>query len=115
MEEKTFKFSFEKGFDVGHVSLQVERHLAWVWLSGLAYVFLVFAGKRFMKDRQPLRTPQIRTTLIIWNLTLAIYSIMASCWTIPILWTSVTKEGFKGSACSGRYDYYLVGVKRSST
>jgi hypothetical protein len=71
-------------------------HLA--FLVALLYVFLVFRGKSWMKDRSPFN---VKSILILWNTGFALFSLAAFCRTFPDLLNALRKEnGFYHSVCS---------------
>ncbi|CAL8111130.1 unnamed protein product [Orchesella dallaii] len=61
------------------------------------YVGLIFAGRQWMKNREPYR---LRGPLILWNLGLAIFSIVGFVRTFPELVYLMREEnGFHTSVC----------------
>ena len=88
--------SFETAFDV-------EAGKAWVNTAkykcfpiSFVYVVLVFAGRRYMKDRKALR---LRTPHFIWNAVLALFSVAEACHLVPKLVAGVVAHGWRYSIC----------------
>ncbi|KAL6047976.1 Elongation of very long chain fatty acids protein [Balamuthia mandrillaris] len=74
-------------------------------LISLAYVVVIFALKRFMRDRKPY---SLRTALILWNAFLALYSLISAVVVMPVLLSEVWELGFVGELCSVSTERYLA-------
>lgn len=68
-----------------------------LWFIG-AYICAIFGGQLIMKERKAFA---LRNTLTLWNVALAIFSIMATVRTLPELITILFQpNGFHHSVCS---------------
>ena len=77
-----------------------------VWLS-LIYVIFLLIGQHVMKDRPRF---ELRTWLILWSASLAIFSIMASLRTFPETIHMLQTHGFSATLCdSSHYGTIPVG------
>lgn len=64
----------------------------------LAYLCAIFGGQVIMRSRKPL---QLRSALTLWNIGLALFSILATVRTLPELISILTQQnGFHHSVCS---------------
>lgn len=75
-------------------------------LCSFIYVVLVFTGQWLMKNRQAF---SLRMPLIMWNLGLAVFSIVGAIRTIPELVDSVLFHGVVHSICNPRFFYGTTG------
>ena len=69
------------------------------WLSVVAsviYLMLLYAGKKFMKHREPYN---FRNALFLWNVGLAVFSIMGTLSCVPNLVHLLYRKGFVFSSC----------------
>jgi elongation of very long chain fatty acids protein 6 len=62
----------------------------------MAYVVVIFGIKFAMKDRKPF---EFRLGLQLWNLWLAVFSIVGALVTTRALFSSIVNEGFSSSYC----------------
>lgn len=63
---------------------------------GVVYLFAVWGLERLMRNREP---ANIRWIVIMWNVALAVFSILGAIQTVPQLVESVRTVGFHASAC----------------
>lgn len=63
----------ESNFDPEKALEWLNRYWHVSWMFSVAYLFLLFAGERWMKDRQPYN---LRKPLLMWNTGLAVFSIV---------------------------------------
>jgi len=69
----------------------------YVFLIGvLIYPPTIFGIQYLMKDRKPFN---FRGLLAVWNLGLALFSILGTVFTLPFLVVSVSEKGFFGMLC----------------
>lgn len=62
-----------------------------------SYLFLIAVGRQWMKNREPFR---FKGPLVLWNVCLAVFSIIAFVRTVPELVYLMRKtEGFHESVC----------------
>ena len=62
----------------------------------VAYVLLVYAGHKWMKSRP---SYNLRRFLLLWNLSLALFSMFGALQFVPSLVHSVYDRGFKQAVC----------------
>ncbi|CAD5119063.1 unnamed protein product [Dimorphilus gyrociliatus] len=99
----TLYLPFEKNFDQETFWLWITKN--WylsLWFS-LAYVIVIFSGKRYMKHRP---AANLRTELAIWSGILAIFSILGAIRTVPELLYVLKNYGWDFSICNSSYAYY---------
>ncbi len=67
----------------------------------IGYLIVLYVGQRVMKERNPVKLDYI---LILWNLSLAVFSIVGTVGIIPDFISTLENVGFVGSFCqTGRY------------
>lgn len=106
----TFLFAFEKKFfnvTLGEEKLLlVEDKLYNTVLYSLAYLLIIFAGRKFMEKRDKFI---LRHELIAWNFVLAGFSMLGVARLLPeFLWVVQTK-GLRHSYCTRDYIYGVTG------
>ncbi|XP_018931717.1 elongation of very long chain fatty acids protein 6-like [Cyprinus carpio] len=96
------EYDFERHFDERFAIEWMQDNWKTSFLFGAVYVVLVFGGQHFMKERQKL---DLRRVLMLWSLSLAIFSIIGAvrtgCYMLYVLRTS----GFKQSVCDQSFYY----------
>ena len=105
-------FDFELAFlDPAKLSA-VERLMNdWWWMSlpyVLFYVFCVFAGQAWMKQRNA--KFELRTPLFVWNAFLAAFSFWGVCRSLPELIHTMNHHGFMYSICDPTYKRGITGL-----
>lgn len=90
----------------------VERLMKdWWWLSivyALFYIILIFIGQAWMSKRK--EKFELRTSLLLWNVGLTIFSFWGACRTVPELIHTVTHHGFMYSVCDSVYLKGITGL-----
>lgn len=67
-------------------------------MCAVTYLVLVFIGRRLMVFKKPYK---LKTVLVIWNISFAVFSAMAFWRTFPDLWLVLWQaDGFYKSVCS---------------
>ena len=93
---RSFVFSFEENFDSHAARKWMQRNwTSAVWLSAV-YLILIFYGRRIMKTRPRF---ELRKALVIWNLTLSVFSALGAIRTIPEFIFVLKNHGFYASVC----------------
>uniref|UniRef100_A0A8R1E084 Elongation of very long chain fatty acids protein n=1 Tax=Caenorhabditis japonica TaxID=281687 RepID=A0A8R1E084_CAEJA len=64
----------------------------------IAYLVLIFAIKRLMRDRKPF---DLSFFLMFWNNFLAFFSIYGSWVLMPVMWQQIQSLGLYGCGCEG--------------
>lgn len=95
-----FVFNFETVFlNQSFANAFLEQLDKWWWLSivlSIIYVCLVFYGTSLMKNRKPYET---RTSLIMWNVSLAIFSSLGAIRSVPCMLYSLKYESLYITIC----------------
>jgi len=102
-------FYQKKYYNLRHVASKIEWIREYWWLSiiyALVYLVLVFAGQRFMRDREKF---ELRRALIAWNLTLAGFSALGAFYFWPEFAYTLTHHGFDHSICVTDYNDGIAG------
>ncbi|CAF1391940.1 unnamed protein product, partial [Didymodactylos carnosus] len=103
-------FQFEKQFfdkNYAH-SIRDWMYTYW-WLSivySVAYIFLIFYGRSLMEKREKY---DLRILLILWNCSLAIFSIWGMIRCVPEMLYSINKLGIYYSICDHSNIYGITG------
>jgi len=105
IENTTYSFimPFEEAFDGIAAQDWMKRNwLNSVTLTSVAYLLFVFGGQSVMVKRSPFN---LRGLLTVWNLFLAVFSIIALARTLPEFLHTTTQYGFYYSVCSPSFLY----------
>ncbi|CAL8101771.1 unnamed protein product [Orchesella dallaii] len=102
----TTAFEFEWKFD--HIESQ--QWMEENWTSAFyyigAYMAIIFLGQSWMKDRPRF---ELRVPLVIWNFSLAAFSILGTYRTLPEIFHILNrKNGFHHSVCFPSYGHNQV-------
>ena len=71
-------------------------------LSSILYLFLVYFGKQWMKNREAFN---LKRPLMLWNLATAVFSILGASVCVPSVVNSTIEKGFIYTTCISD-DYY---------
>lgn len=83
-------------YDIWHTSALATK--LW-WIPALSipiYLTLVALGKKWMETKQAYN---LRSSLFVWNVVLAVYSMVGAAVMVPALWGTVMRYGFLYSVC----------------
>jgi hypothetical protein len=90
-------YGFERDFDYEGLMPRVDqlygRHL---YVLAVIYLAGVFGGQWFLRERKQV---ECKNSLILWNLALAVMSIMGAWRTVPEALTMVLDHGLHPSIC----------------
>jgi len=100
-------FFFERSFNIEAVTQWSKETKSWSVVFSAIYIVLIFTGQCYMKHRPAY---DLRLPLIVWNLTLAIFSIVGAIRTIPEFVDSLTNHGLAHSICDPRYFHGSTGI-----
>lgn len=90
-------YEWEK-FDYSSVRQWMEDHWHWSVYFAVAYISLIFIGRKVMKNREAV---SLRGPLLLWNVLLAVFSALAFFRIIPELVYILEKpNGFYVSVCT---------------
>ncbi|XP_078687020.1 very long chain fatty acid elongase 6-like [Branchiostoma floridae x Branchiostoma belcheri] len=98
---------FEAGFDSAGFLRWFRTVWFWCFPLSAAYVALVFGGRRAMAAREPFR---LTLPLVMWNLGMALFSILGALRYIPALQHTVRHQGFLRSVCEQYYTRPVTGL-----
>jgi len=100
LENRTYSYvlPFEEEFDASAAKnwTEVNWRAIVAWCSG-AYMLMVFGGQAFMANRPPFK---LRSALTVWNVFLAVFSIIGAARTLPEFLHTISKHGLYSSFCS---------------
>jgi hypothetical protein len=91
-----YPFAWEREYDAPVVSALCRK---WWWLpyaAAILYLVGLVAGQAYMKDRKPFN---LRITLSMWNLFLAVFSLAGTLRTMPHLFLMLREGGFEYTIC----------------
>ena len=102
-------FDYERTFNYYEKRNFLKENLQIPILVNVLYVFTVFSLRRIMQWRQPL---DLRKVLILWNVSLAAFSIVGSVRVTPFIVSFISKHGFADSCCvepvvNGVYGFWV--------
>ncbi|TMS04522.1 Elongation of very long chain fatty acids protein 6 [Larimichthys crocea] len=90
------EFGFERRFDERGAIAWMQENWCTSFVFSALYAALVFGGQRFMKPRPKLN---LRRPLILWSLSLAVFSIIGAVRTGSYMFHVLSSSGFKRSIC----------------
>lgn len=94
-------FAFEDNFDGDAWIEWVDTYL---WYFGIPitvlYVVLVYIGRSVMASREPF---SLRGPLFVWNVSLALFSIIGAYRDCPVMINAVYRDGWHSSICNNTY------------
>jgi len=91
-----YLFGFEKNFDYWAAFFWFANNWTICYYFIGIYLVTIFAGQQLMKSRPAF---QLRGSLFLWNLFLALFSIVATIRMIPESLYMVNEYGFHGTVC----------------
>lgn len=93
----TFMFQFEKKFEHEYTKEWMIRYWHTSFYAVGLYMIVIFGGQTYMSGRPPFK---LRKLLILWNVSLALFSIVGTFRTLPELLHVLKRFGFYHSVCS---------------
>ncbi|XP_030628561.1 elongation of very long chain fatty acids protein 6-like [Chanos chanos] len=90
------EFSFERHFDERVAIEWMQENWSKSFVFCGLYAAFVFGGQRFMRERPKL---ELRKLLVLWSLSLAIFSIIGAVRTGSYMFHVLRTSGFKQSVC----------------
>ena len=69
-------------------------------LYAFIYIFVIFVGKAYMNNKPKY---ELRSTLALWNILLALFSTIGAIRVLPELIFSLKNYGFDYSICDNSY------------
>ncbi|XP_067130288.1 very long chain fatty acid elongase 6-like [Centruroides vittatus] len=96
----SYVFDFEKHFDQYPKRQWMQNNWQQSLYISAVYVFVIFSIKSYMRSRPAYN---LRIPLMLWNMVLAVFSILGVWRTLPELIYICTEFGFKTSICNVRH------------
>jgi len=62
-----------------------------------AYLFIVWKGQEWMKDRKPFA---LKVPMAIWNFSLALFSWIGAICVVPVVIETISKQGYRFTVCA---------------
>lgn len=100
----TVSFDIEQGIDYSSVSQWMKDNWQNTFLYSGVYMLVIFIGRFLMQSRQRF---ELRTALLTWNVSLAVFSLLGTLRTVPALLWVLRTHGWKYSICD---DWFSRGV-----
>ena len=105
-----FVFEFEKKFfDRTYAENIYQWMNQWWWLSivySIIYVIFIYYGRSLMENRERF---ELRYPLILWNVSLAIFSIFGMIRCVPEMIYGLTTRGLQYTICDHKNIYGVTG------
>ncbi|XP_008335814.1 elongation of very long chain fatty acids protein 6-like [Cynoglossus semilaevis] len=93
-------YEFERRFDEQQAFEWMQVHWNKSFMFCALYAVFVFAGQHFMRERPKLN---LRRPLVLWSLSLAIFSIIGAVRTGLYMLHVLTNSGFRQSVCDSSF------------
>ncbi|XP_034537609.1 elongation of very long chain fatty acids protein 6-like [Notolabrus celidotus] len=90
------EYGFERRFDERGAILWMQENWSISFTFSALYAALVFGGQHFMKSRPKMN---LRGLLVLWSLSLAIFSIIGAVRTGSYMFHILSRSGFRFSIC----------------
>ncbi|XP_032868503.1 elongation of very long chain fatty acids protein 6-like isoform X1 [Amblyraja radiata] len=90
------EYEFEKRFDERGAIAWMQENWSKSFLFSAVYAALIFAGQYYMRERSKF---ELRKPLVLWSLSLALFSILGAFRTGWYMWHVLYTSGFKQSVC----------------
>ncbi|XP_030629107.1 elongation of very long chain fatty acids protein 6 [Chanos chanos] len=94
------EYDFERSFDDRAAYKWFQEHWKTSFLFCGLYAALVFGGRHFMREREKLN---LRRPLILWSLSLALFSIIGTLRTGAYMLHVINSGGLKQSVCDSNF------------
>ncbi|CAB1434222.1 unnamed protein product [Pleuronectes platessa] len=106
-ELRLVEFGFERSFDERRALEWMQENWSKSFMFCGLYAALVFAGQHFMRERPKLN---LRRPLVLWSLSLAVFSIIGAIRTGLYMTHILTTSGFRQSVCD--ISFYSAPVSK---
>ncbi len=97
---QTLVIQFEKNFSEEAFGKWMTKNWCLSIYFAAVYVLVIFIGKHYMKSRPRFN---LRPALVLWNTTLAIFSILGAAYSVPEAVFVVQNHGWAFSICDPCY------------
>ena len=95
----TFANIIDREFDLDHTAGWTYKYLYVPPTVSAIYLILVFGGRKWMENREAFK---LRRPLTLWNLSLAVFSIMGMCIMLPPAIYSAFTDGAVYAVCNSK-------------
>ncbi|XP_034564567.1 elongation of very long chain fatty acids protein 6-like [Notolabrus celidotus] len=99
-ELKLAEYGFERRFDERQALEWMQENWSKAFMFCGLYAAIVFGGQHFMRERPKLN---LRRPLVLWSLSLAIFSIIGALRTGLYMFHVITNSGFRQSVCDSSF------------
>lgn len=99
------KYYLDAQFRQTQVNWMIRNWKNAVFISFI-YVIVIFSGQRFMRNRERF---ELRACLVLWNLSLAVFSIFGAMRTLPEFLYILSNHDFKYTVCTETFTYGITG------
>lgn len=103
-------FGFERLFEshdyADAVKQWMQRNWTYSFLFSAIYILFILIGRRVMATREKF---ELRKPLLVWNLTLAVFSLIGTIRVWPEFLYALFNKGVVYSVCDGSYAYSITG------
>ncbi|XP_071370858.1 very long chain fatty acid elongase 6-like, partial [Centroberyx affinis] len=96
------EYDFERRFDERGAIEWMQANWSKSFVFSALYAALVFTGRIFMKEREKLN---LRRPLVLWSLSLALFSIVGAVRTGSFMLHILSSGGFRRSVCDQSFYY----------
>ncbi|XP_044229275.1 elongation of very long chain fatty acids protein 6-like [Thunnus albacares] len=96
LQLQLFAFSFERRFDERGAIAWMQANWSTSFVFSAMYAALVFGGQHYMKPRPKMN---LRRPLVVWSLSLALFSIVGAIRTGSYMFHILSSSGFRHSVC----------------
>ncbi|CAG2111035.1 unnamed protein product [Medioppia subpectinata] len=96
----SYVFEFERNFNYNYTTKWMSENWMTSFYFITTYLIIIFGGQQWMKDREPFK---LRSTLFLWNLLLAMFSISGTVRVMPEILSVIREQGFFDSVCDNGY------------
>lgn len=100
LRNESYVFKWEREFDAVQKLTWMEENwsTSFYWIS--LYMITIFFGRHLMANRKPFK---LRGPLILWNVGLALFSIIGTFRTLPEMVYGINRYGFDFTVCDSSY------------
>lgn len=106
LENYTFVFPFERSFNSVRSTEWMQHNWQHAISSSVFYVVAIYGGQKLMQSR---KAWTLDTPLFLWNLGLALFSIVGVLRMTPEMWWSVMSNSFEYSICTASFAQGVTG------
>ncbi|VDN55887.1 unnamed protein product [Dracunculus medinensis] len=106
VENYTYLMPFERNFDSVSSTKWMQNNWNYSIYYSILYVICIYAGQKLMESRKAFILDQ---PLFLWNLILAIFSLIGVIRMSPEMWWSITANSWSHSICCASFAQGVTG------